>query len=402
MAAFTALRACMRVLDRLEGYWGGWLAKVSRCYLQDVGRPSREPIGRALLIYIVHPFTKPLAKRHHTNRQEALTIVKVLAGLGYVVDVLDYRYPFRINASMYRLVLGFGDNYEKLFYGQNSSIMIHYATGAPQSIHCLAEATRIREFMERNGLRLTPRRLLDRTWPCSEILSDAIICGTEGWAKRQYQTRHEKVFHVRLMYLGSGDMEVIPIRFERKRPNHFVWFGSVGGLHKGLDLCLDALKKRGDFILHICGPIQNERDLFDYYSELLVLHPNVKLHGFVDVDSEKMRLLMEEVSFAILPSCSEGGGAGVLTCMAWGCIPVITEQCGVTYPKAVRIEKLTVDAVSLAISRCLSMSDTERLAIINDCIAWIRTNHTLEAYKESLGNALRTILGHRAGHDLEV
>lgn len=382
-------RTCYKWLKKSEKYWGTWIAKVLGKYLQAVRIPNQEIKGRALLIYITHPF-KNKSKLVHTNIQEAATIADVLADLGFVVDVLDYNSRWHINTTQYNLVLGFGDPFEKLFYEKSPAIKIHYATGAPQWLSCLAEVERIHNFFQRHQYQVVPRRGPDRTWPCSTLLSDSIISVTDGWANKEFKKFNPNVFSVPVTALSHVNHDNCYL--ENKQKNHFVWFGSSGAIHKGLDLCLDVVNTRNDVVLHVCGNVTQEIDFFTFYKKLLLEHPNIKYYGFVDVNSQTMLELMRTVSFAILPSCSEGCATSVLTCMAWGCIPVVTEQSGITFHGSIRIKGNTVEAISETIDQCLRMADSQRLAIMQECIDWILKNHNLTTYKITLTSILQQII----------
>ena len=216
------------------------LAKLTGKLICKVRAPVTDIEGRALMIYITHPF-KRNTNRRHTNMQESIAMADVLAELGLVVDVMDFRNPYRIKLDHYDLIVGFGDVFEKLFYEKNKAIKVHYATGAPQSVHCFAEVSRIQHLRANRKLKVYPKRVLDRSWPCSELLSDAIISVTDGWAKRQFQMRNTNVYSVPITSLSK--VSRVDIDLANKLPNHFVWFGSLGAVHKGLDLVLEAFAK---------------------------------------------------------------------------------------------------------------------------------------------------------------
>ena len=70
--------------------------------------------------------------------------------------------------------------------------------------------------------------------------------------------------------------------------------------------------------------------------ELKKLYPipkNVVHIGFINLKSERFLNLMNEASFILFPSCSEGMASGVLTCMNHGLIPIITKECGIDIEK---------------------------------------------------------------------
>ncbi len=382
------LKRCNACVNATEKYWGVWAARIIGRYIKNIRLPLGDQYGTALLIYTTLPF-KLKGVNCHSNIQEAIAMVDVLANLGFAVDVMDYHNRFYIDTACYDLIIGFGDPFERNFYIKNTAIKIHYATGAPQSIHCFAEVDRFKNIYKRNACELFPNRILDRSWPCSEILSDAIITVTDGWAKEQYEKRHNNVYSVPITSLSK--VSDVDVAIDKKLSNHFVWFGGFGAVHKGLDLCLDVITARDDFILHVCGNVENESDFFHFY-EKVISQPNVQYHGFVDANSDAMHAIMTVASFVILPSCSEGCATSVLTCMAWGCIPVVTEQCGITFKGAVSIENGSVDAVNRAIDFCLKLNSSHRKEIMLNSVEWVNSTHSLANYKSTLASVISEII----------
>ncbi|RME56270.1 glycosyltransferase family 1 protein [Candidatus Parcubacteria bacterium] len=374
----------------LEDAIAPFCAKLTGKYIVNALTPvSKSNVRRSLIIYISEPFSGRLSRKH-TNEREVLTMAEALTDIGFVVDVMDYRNPFSFSLSNYDLIIGFGDPFERVFYEEdNRAVKIFYATGASQAIHCYSEVERIRDVARSKGVRLTPKRVLDRVWPCSEILSDAVISVTDGWARSTFEIHHSKVFSVPVTSLSNLDKDNFDLH--EKKKNHFVWFGSRGAIHKGLDLCLEAVKNRNDLVLHICGSVIEEKDFFSAFREELEM-PNVVYHGFIDVNSDEMKHVMNQASFVLLPSCSEGCATSVLTCMSWGCIPVVTPQCGISFSGRVEIKDLSVQAVYSAIEKCLSLDSSMYYQLMHQSREWVEEFHSIEMYKDELKKALLNIL----------
>lgn len=364
-------------------------AEITGEYIKNVKQIQCAESKRALIIYITHPFKKNIAQ-HHPNIREARVMVDVLAECSFLVDVLDYRYKHPIQAGKYDLIIGFGDAYENVFYQADRPTCILYATGAPLSVQAYAEVMRIKSVFDMTGAYFRPVRVFDRTWPCSDILSDAIISVTSGWARSQFEIRHDKVYSVNITSL-SDSMALANVSVETKDCKQFVWFGGFGVIHKGLDLCLEVFGKRPDLILHVCGYLEHEPDFMHHYQHFFRLD-NIRYHGFVDVRSDKMRTIMENSTFIILPSCSEGTVTSVLTCMQWRCIPVVTPQCGIVYPGSVIVSEPSIESVEKAAIHCLTLSHEERNARMRDAAQWVIDQHNIERYKSSLRDALHDIL----------
>jgi glycosyltransferase involved in cell wall biosynthesis len=134
----------------------------------------------------------------------------------------------------------------------------------------------------------------------------------------------------------------------------FLWFGSCGLIHKGLDLLLDFFSKRQDLRLHICDPIKEESVFEKIYYKKLYETSNIITHGFVDIRSEKFIKILEDCSFLIFPSCSEGGGASVITAIGnGGLIPIINKETTISTGYKIWIEDFTVEAIEKAVNKAL-------------------------------------------------
>ena len=116
--------------------------------------------------------------------------------------------------------------------------------------------------------------------------------------------------------------------FEDAR-NTFMWFGSGGFAHKGLDLVIDAFAELPDLNLLICGPVEQEPRFVKAFDKQMYHADNIETIGWIDVTSEAFKALCERTIATIYPSCSEGGGGSVITCMHAGLIPVVTPEASV-------------------------------------------------------------------------
>ena len=128
------------------------------------------------------------------------------------------------------------------------------------------------------GINLFPERVFDRTWPCSDILSDAIISVTSGWAKSQFEKHHGNVYSVNITSL-SDELVLSDAFIKNKDPRQFVWFSGAGAAHKGLDLCLEVFKEKPDLTLHVIGNLEQEPHFMRHYQSFLHLN-NIHYHGF--------------------------------------------------------------------------------------------------------------------------
>jgi len=122
--------------------------------------------------------------------------------------------------------------------------------------------------------------------------------------------------------LMNPDYIFKPRDLNQSRKN-FIWFGSYGAIHKGLDILIDVFKLLPEYNLFICGLDRREKNLFK------LNYKNIHDLGFINIKSKEFICLMDSCSYVILPSCSEGMATAVLTCMNHGLIPIVTRECGI-------------------------------------------------------------------------
>lgn len=116
--------------------------------------------------------------------------------------------------------------------------------------------------------------------------------------------------------------------FDNCRKN-FLWFGSGGLVHKGLDLVLEGFVQKPDFHLTICRPISQEEDFVKAFYKELYQKSNAHTIRWIDVSSQKFRNILNSCVGIVYPSCSEGGGGSVINCMHAGLIPIVSYEASV-------------------------------------------------------------------------
>ena len=122
---------------------------------------------------------------------------------------------------------------------------------------------------------------------------------------------------------------------------HFLWLGSHGFVHKGLDLVLEAFAAMPEYHLTVCGPTKGEvekefekvlyveKDFEKTFYKELYQTSNIRTVGWVDVASPEFMQIANDCIGLINPSCSEGEGGAVVGCMHAGLIPIVSYESGV-------------------------------------------------------------------------
>ena len=349
--------------------------------------------NKVLICYITRPFKKNKA-RSHTNEQEVITIAKSFNELGYGVDVVDYNARSEIDYSKYKIIFGFGDAYKKSF-GDLHFVgkRILHLTGANPNFSNFAEANRAKYFFDRHQKFIMTRRRVYWDWVYSLVNSDAVFVLGNEWTLSTYKNMHPN-----LSLLPVPCVAVNPPSLKEKNyyegSKKFCWFAGIGALHKGLDIVLDALETLGgDFHLDVCGPISNETDFIEHYNDCLFDNPKVTYHGFVDVDSEKMISIVLNNNFVIMPSCSEGGGSSVITCMSGGLIPIVTTEASVNVGDfGFLIPESTVESTADMMLKA-SSEPVEKLREMSlKASEYSRLNHSYQFYAKLLNQKISNLL----------
>jgi hypothetical protein len=353
-----------------------------------------------LISYITYPFKNGVNLRH-TNTAEALEIAKVFHELGYKVDIVNYEYEGNLNYDKYSVVFGFGEPLEKSFYYRKHKILtIYYGTGMHVIHQNHATLKRIEEVYKKKGKWLLESgRIVDKAWSAQTSLVDSIITLGNDEVVNSYQKYFSrKIYNVPNSYYKIFDHEeILKNKNFRDAKNHFLWFGSSGLIHKGLDLLLEVFKEMSDFQLHIYGPIDNEPKFKNCYYEELYNTKNIHTYGFINIQSKSFKDIIGKCAFVIFPSCSEGGSSSVINVMVYGLIPIVTNITGIRIKGfGIEIKELTSESIKESMIKAVNLSEDEIEKRSFKCSKDTINNHSIEKYSHELKKVLIEILGKKA------
>jgi glycosyltransferase involved in cell wall biosynthesis len=356
-------------------------------------RLSKSKRKRALLSYIKRPFENPDINHIHACYQKARIIAAILDDFGFDVDVLDFTSDYRVSYRDYELIFGFGQPLFNSFKGPFTGSRVYFATTADPNFSNYAEAKRLRSIRERCHVMLRPMRTMTQEWSVSLTLSDLIICLGNKWSMSTFRHYTTPTVCLPVTYCYHWPAEFVAIETQQAR-RHFVWFGGSGAVHKGLDLTLEAMDLVDDgCFLHVCGPVSGESDFIDVYREHLYQRRNVKYHGLVDIRSPEFVRLMNQCAFVVLPSCSEGGGSSVYTCMHYGLIPVVSTESSVeTLDFGIVIDDATPASVARAMQHAhqLARNELERRSRAAQEYCW--EYQSVERFRSVLKDSIEGVL----------
>jgi hypothetical protein len=355
--------------------------------------PEGEPLGSVLLSYVIDPFLLPGEQAigyAHTQDWESWAIARTWLDLGFAVDAIHWTHREFVPRQPYDVVIDPRWNLERLAEQLPSALKIFHAETAHWLVSDAAQERRRAELERRRGIRLRHARHVGRNRGI-ESADCAVVLGNE-WTLATYRPFGKPLYSVPLSnafaYPSPAGRD-----FEASR-GHFLWFGGVGFLHKGLDLVLDAFAGTPGLTLDVAAPLDREREFVTAYRRELYETDNVRPLGWLDVASPRFLAIAERNLGMVFPSCSEGGGGSVITAMHAGLVPVVTPEAsvdvepglGVLLPDA-RVETLRAAALELA-SR--PAEELGALAVA----AWRRANerHTRARFRADYRRAALGIL----------
>ena len=286
---------------------------------------------KVLISYLTSPFTQGLFKKH-TNRLECYTAAEIFNELGYQVDVIGL--DDKISSEQlkeYDIVYGFGQAF-CMALTHPLVKTIYYGTGTCLRYSNIATINKIRDFYNTHGVWCPKSgRVLNNSAEMTLYFADMIIPLGNDFVANTYRVSDKKqnIKNLCCFYYDAYDIDINQKAISNIK-NNFLWFGSLGCLHKGLDIVIDIFKRRPDLNLTIAGANLREEEFYKYYQDVFDGRvANIKYYDFVDIESDSFKKLMDNNIATVFPSVSEGSAPSVLNVMAnGGLIPIISKSCG--------------------------------------------------------------------------
>ena len=354
--------------------------------------PKGKAVGNVLLSYIVDPFHRLEDDEsfiNHANRWECLQMAKTYVELGFQVDVIawnDYQYK---PSKSYCYCIDVHNNLERLAPLLNKDcIKILHITGAHWLFQNQAEYTRLEQLKQRRATVLLPRRIVVPSLgiehaDIATALGNDFTLSTFSYSRKPI---HKIPGSTTTLFSKPSDKNYTVCR------NRFLWLGSNGMVHKGLDLVLEAFVKLPDCFLTICGPVENEHDFAQAYHHELYETPNIQTFGFVNIKSALFTDIVNNCVAMIYPSCSEGQAGSVLTCLHAGLIPVCSQESGVDIEDfGIPLLTCSVEEIQNAVL-AISKLDASTLSQMS-LSAWnyARNKHTRESFAHAYKKFVLTL-----------
>lgn len=297
-----------------------------------------------LLSYISSPFLDKSLQETHQNIWQVTEIARIIGEYGYNVDVIDYTLEKVCLSKKYDLVFDIlaRDNPVYANNLNDKAKRIIYFTGNESGFANNAELKRLLDLEKRRGVKLQPRRQAPPIVKDVENYDVAIMIGND------YNFNTYSKFNLKKRFLvpNTGSKFGKRFNFSEKEARNFLFFGSAGCVHKGLDLLLEVFSEK-DFPadLYVCGTFNRETDFEQEYYNELYNTPNIHAIGFTDIWSDKFTEIASKCAFAIMPSSSEGFAGAVVTTMSAGLINICSDRCGLGVDDVIILEDCSIETI---------------------------------------------------------
>lgn len=383
----------------------GCLQNCIQTTLREIERPDQQVVtlkpegpsrGNVLFSYINAPFLlkpdEPMPTSH-THYWESWRMATTFLDLGYSVDVINYTNQTFLPDKEYTVVVDVRRNLERLAPLLNPDcVKILHIDTAHWLFHMTAQYQRLSALKQRRGMTLSPVKIVNPN-RAIEQAGYATMLGNE-FTMSTYRYANKPMFRVPIstpvVYPWPEDKD-----FEICR-KHFLWFGSGGLVHKGLDLVLEAFAEMPEYHLTVCGPVQEEQDFERAFYKELYQTPNIHTVGWVDISSPDFIEMTKTCLGVVYPSCSEGGGGGIISCMHAGVIPIVSYESSVDVDDfGLVLKSCSIEEIRDAVLKISSLPAQQLQRMARKAWEYARANHTRERFAEEYRKAIDKIMAHR-------
>jgi glycosyltransferase involved in cell wall biosynthesis len=348
--------------------------------------------GDVLLAYIIDPFqrdkTEPVSSSH-THHIESLLIARSFLELGYNVDVIDYRnrhfipikaYTFFVSARVFLEVIASRLN-------PDCTVIAHLDTSHFLANNHAAYARAV-ALRSRRGVSCPSIRVIEHNKAIEAALY-GVVLGNKV-TMDTYKYANKKLYS---LPIPSPLSFPFPEKDYGECRRHFMWFGSSGFVHKGLDLVLEAFSKMPDLHLHVCGPINEDTDFCNAFRNELFHTPNIHTIGWVSVDSPDFLKITRKCIALVYPSCAEGQAGSVVMCLHAGVIPMVSRESGLDVEDfGVVLDKCNIDEISLQVRHITTLPEHDLEQLTRNAWSYSNSTHTEDNYLMTYQNIIMDII----------
>ncbi len=341
-----------------------------------------------LLSYITYPFLFPFKPQPHQSHWQVQAIAKVLDELGYRVDVVNYGANYQLKRN-YDLVIDIHPTVDKPYWKflTTGARKIIFFTGSFPDYQNDAERRRLLALKKRRGVQLQPRRQVEPINTTMINRFDAVLLIGNTQTQRTFPPLSVPFF----LIPNTVDSSLFPLAKLRKDPKHFLFFGSGGQVHKGLDLVLEVFRDHPELTLTVCSPFAQEEDFAAAYHTELYETENIHPLGFVDPHSPAFKSIAARCAWMIYPSASEGMAGSVLTAMSAGIVPIVSKESGISSGGKV-LSSISIEEIEKIVVQMSKFPQMKLEKQRNTMMQGLETTYSQQAFSSSLRAALKELL----------
>ena len=354
--------------------------------------------GRALLLYVAHPFADEDGERLTYTRSvgvKSLEIAKALNELGYQVDIVDWQDSEFAPSRHYDVLVGMGPHYERVCaLLPETTMKVYLGTGAYWRYEDEREHGRAQYLLERKGLWIEPRGMAPNR--CAEISDAVIALGGNEHILGTWASHAKRLLAVNNCAVPAHPLPDLVAKDFAAARARFLWFGSVYQILRGLDLVLEAFQRLPGLELWVCAPLEAtpDQDFVRAFRRELFHSPNVHPVGWIDLRSPIFVSLAERCAFIVTATCTESMSGSVLNCMRAGLIPVVTRSAGVDVEGCgLLLEDETVDGIVNRLAESSRLPERECLRLADESVRRAAEEYTTENFGKSVREHLELLLG---------
>ena len=338
-------------------------------------KPEKKPKGNVLLSYIIDPFfvsDEKLISNSHHHDWLSWQIAQTFLRFNYAVDAIDYRNNIFKPEKKYSFFVGARTNFQRITKLLNKDCfkIVHLDT-AHWLFSNLSAYKRCIDIQKRRKTTLKSYKMIETNLAIEYADMATTNLGNQ-FNVSTYEFAQKPIYQIPLPTCTTYPWPKEKDFAKCKR--NFLWIGSNGLVHKGLDLVLEAFADLPEYNLIVCGPIKSiqdtnnsnkiilEHDFEEAYQKELFDTPNIHTTGWVDIESNQFLDILNSCVAIIFPSCSEGGGASAITCMQAGLIPCVSFESNVEVRDfGITLNHSSIDEIKQAI-QSIGTSTPENLA----------------------------------------
>ena len=345
-------------------------------------KPAGTARGNVLISYKNQLFlTKPGQPTPYYYKESSrigVILAQTFLDQGYSVDIINNNNRTFLPKKEYAFFIDTRKNMQRLSLLLNKNcVKVLFLTTAHPYFHNAACATRLLALQERKHVTLRSRRFMPPEYAIAIEYADCIIDRGE-FGNSNYRYAHKPFYRIPnaapFVYPWPETKDFKACR------TRFLWLGSGGMVHKGLDLVLEAFVQMPDCHLTVCGPVARDKDFEQVYYQELYHSTNIQTYGWIDTSSPEFIKLANSCIGLVYASCSEGSAGSVITCLHAGLIPIVSYESGVDVSDDVGVilHNCSIEEIKESVQEIASLSAEKLKQMARNAWEYARANHTME------------------------